>query len=1462
MDKQDLLVSLRNLDRLYERAGFNDAAKFGVLRNAVVRHPDLAQFAAYRGALTYDALHTAVQDYATSKVTFGQTSHSYSPEVAPQQEDTLSTDQSMASKVDELADQLKDLTLLIKGMRKPEKTVEIKQDDRVCSYCRKPGHTANRCESNPHRNTRCSNCNKIGHSAATCWSAKRENGQKAPSTLATAQSESQAEMRLQAKETPSPVSFVGVVNDEDVVATTKRTAEGEPLPKQPRGEGPQTMSELTRTTIQPTSRPPSVPTIGETQQKMLRTYGVPKAAKKPKNKRKERKSKKESIQEHVGKYNVITEFANAPAGLTFGQLVRGDAIEAVKMIRKLLGRGMATTASADLSSGPIPTRVLRKVNVRVYGTTCSALLDSGAVPNIMSLPLAELLSLSPKDIGKKIRVADGSISRCVGVLTDIPVAFDNIVVPTNFLVVSSPPCDLLLGVELMNTLKASIDFGRQTLQISYEGERTKLNLEPDYLKIPPLPSDSEDGTDSEDFTSDSDTTGDEGGESSDEEFVLTVAQEPPYEPDTVSDADTSQDLPGHWERATLNDSYTARGDNKESNKDLAFDPVNVCVTQETPIESTSNKSHNRTPPSLKEGEIQDEIEKEDQMHELLARLAHLPRKAQEELFQIIQSLEIAAWSFDDLRPSQVPYHHSFDLEDNNPIHFRSRRAPPIHQKVIREQVDKMLEAGIITPSVSAWSFPVVIATKKGGTYRFCVDYRTLNAKMKADKWPLPKIEEIFDDLQGSTYFSTLDLFSGYWQVRLSEPCKEKTTFVCRYGTYKFEVMPFGLMNAPSTFQRMMDDVFRNLEFVRVYLVDVIVFSPDLDSHLVRLRAVFNVLSHVGLKLKISKCSFAHSAVRLLGHIVNHEGLQVDPEKTAIIQEMKVPTNKTELRSFLGLAGYYRRFIKGFAQISATLHEATSRTKPFIWTHEMTSSFNDLKNRLVSPPILAMPNFSLPFVVETDASNVAVGAVLAQTQEDGKVHPVQYASRTMSAAERKYSACEREALAVVFALRKFRVYLLSDVPFVVVTDHHALSYAFKKKDIHGRLARWMDFLAEYEFTVQYRPGTENTAADFLSRQTDGARAKVLSDMDEGDLALAFAPEIEEPFEDLEPFCQEVARYLLGYQLVETDANKRKSIRRAAKNFLIWDDGLFRRTPKGPRAIPTRNARPALLRCFHDDIGHWDVATTKQFILDRFWWPDVHRDIHLYVRSCHDCQVMKPIPAYHSTLHIPLTHLFDVFSIDFAGPLPKTKNGNQYVLIAVEHLTGWPMACPTRDSTSSAVIEFLQNHLIHAFGPPSSIISDNATCFAADATREFLAHHGIKWRPVLAYAPMSNGRAERMVGTIKRSLGKTAYRNRKKWDEEVPFVVYGYRRRQMSEGFSPFELMYGVPPRMQGNDAKPLLNCTTDAHRELELMAVTSARAARVVRQRLSFVIPTPTFRRWSNTVAEYIVVYVQTLNVLR
>ena len=243
----------------------------------------------------------------------------------------------------------------------------------------------------------------------------------------------------------------------------------------------------------------------------------------------------------------------------------------------------------------------------------------------------------------------------------------------------------------------------------------------------------------------------------------------------------------------------------------------------------------------------------------------------------------------------------------------------------------MEEAGIIKPSVSAWSFPVVIVRKKGGKPRFCVDYRLLNSKMKPDKWPLRNIEEIFDDLEGSKVFSTLDLFSGYWQVRMGEECKEKTTFVCCYGTFQFEVMPFGLMNALSTFQRMMDYVFRDILFVRVYLDDVVVFSDSMSSHVEHMLQVFEAIAKSGLKLKIEKCAFAQSQTKLLRHVFSAEGIAVDQEKISAIVEIPEPRTVTEMRSFLGLAGYYRRLIPRFAEVSSVLHAATSAKVMFSFT---------------------------------------------------------------------------------------------------------------------------------------------------------------------------------------------------------------------------------------------------------------------------------------------------------------------------------------------------------------------------------------------------------------------------------------------------------------------------------------------------------------------------------------------------
>ena len=336
---------------------------------------------------------------------------------------------------------------------------------------------------------------------------------------------------------------------------------------------------------------------------------------------------------------------------------------------------------------------------------------------------------------------------------------------------------------------------------------------------------------------------------------------------------------------------------------------------------------------------------------------HLSPSDRRVISESLKDYGIIAWSFHDLRKADVPVKHSFELEDDTPVYHQPRRLSPKHNEVVRSEIDRMLEAGIITPASSAWSFPVVIATKKDGKPRFCVDYRILNRKIKPDRWPLPRIEEIFDELGGNSLFTTLDLFSGYWQIRMDTACKEMTTFVTRYSTYKFEVMPFGLMNAPSTFQRMMDEMVKDLPFVRAYLDDVVVFSKNMEEHVSHLRILFETLSQRGLKLKIVKCFFAQPKVELLGHIVSHDGVSVDPAKISAIRDVAPPQTASELRSFLGLAGYYRRFIKGFADISASLFPYTSSGRSFEWTEQINQAFWTLKEELTSAPVLSFPSLT-------------------------------------------------------------------------------------------------------------------------------------------------------------------------------------------------------------------------------------------------------------------------------------------------------------------------------------------------------------------------------------------------------------------------------------------------------------------------------------------------------------------------
>ena len=429
-----------------------------------------------------------------------------------------------------------------------------------------------------------------------------------------------------------------------------------------------------------------------------------------------------------------------------------------------------------------------------------------------------------------------------------------------------------------------------------------------------------------------------------------------------------------------------------------------------------------------------------------------------------------------------------DTEGSTPCKQPPRRMPFVVRQEVAKQLRDMQRNGVIQPSASPWSSPVVMVRKRDGSHRFCVDYRALNAVTKADTFPLPRVDDLLDCLGGARYFSTLDLASGFWQIPVEPASREKTAFATPHGLFEFLVMPFGLTNAPAVFQRLMQRVLTGLNpsdgdmFVTAYLDDILVFSRTLSDHIDHLAAVIGRLREANLKLKPSKCKFARREVEYLGHLITPGGLHPNVRLTSAIQAFPRPKNLPEVRRFLGMASYYRRFIPNFARIAQPLHRLTGKDVPFTWSDEAESAFVTLKSKLVTPPVLAYPRFGEEFTLETDASIQGLGAVLSQKQDDGKLHPIAYASRALNGAERNYGVTELETLAVVWAMSHFRSHLYGG-RVTVLTDHTAVKAVLESPNPTGKHARW--WTRVYGTGVQtvhitYRAGKDNASADALSR----------------------------------------------------------------------------------------------------------------------------------------------------------------------------------------------------------------------------------------------------------------------------------------------------------------------------------------------------------------------------------------------
>ena len=425
--------------------------------------------------------------------------------------------------------------------------------------------------------------------------------------------------------------------------------------------------------------------------------------------------------------------------------------------------------------------------------------------------------------------------------------------------------------------------------------------------------------------------------------------------------------------------------------------------------------------------------------------------------------------------------HTIDTGTEKPVKERLRRADIGKRKIVEDETEKMLKAGVIEPSTSPWASPIVLVTKKDGTVRFCVDYRRLNAITKCDAYPLPRIDDTLDALSGMKFFSTLDCQSGYWQLKLADSDKEKSAFITHQGLFQFAVMPFGLSNAPATFERLMDRVLAGLLWERalVYLDDVIVYGRTFDEALENLAMVFQRYRNANLKLKGKKCDFFKLSINFLGHVISEAGVACDPDKLSAVKEWPVPTNQKELRGFYGLCSYYRRFVPMFAEVTDPLAQMMGKKSNFAWNEEAQKSFDTMKQLLCEPPVLALPNDTSNFILDCDASDQSIGAVLSIVVDDEE-KVIAYASKALNKAQRQYCVTKKELLAVVTFLQKFKHYLRGRA-IIVRSDHSSLQWLLRFKEPEGLLARWLTILSQYNFSIVHRPGNLHANADALSRR---------------------------------------------------------------------------------------------------------------------------------------------------------------------------------------------------------------------------------------------------------------------------------------------------------------------------------------------------------------------------------------------
>lgn len=761
--------------------------------------------------------------------------------------------------------------------------------------------------------------------------------------------------------------------------------------------------------------------------------------------------------------------------------------------------------------------------------------------------------------------------------------------------------------------------------------------------------------------------------------------------------------------------------------------------------------------------------------------------------------------------------HSIDTGFAQPIKQRHYPISPAIQSLMYVELDRMLQMGVIERSQSPWNSPISVARKPNGKVRLCLDARALNGVTTKDAYPMPNIDGILSRLKDTHIISSVDLKDAFWQIGLTEASKEKTAFsVPGRPHYQFRRMPFGLCNSAQTMCRLMDMVIPSelREHVFVYIDDLLIVSADMETHFLRLRQVAESLRKANLTINVEKSKFLLKSITYLGHIVGGGCLKADPERVRAVFEYPTPKTIRQVRSFLGMAGWYRRFIANFSAISAPITDLLGNNKKLNWTPQAQSSFETLKEKLTSAPVLTHPDFSRPFYIQCDASITGVGAVLYQLDSEGHERPIAYMSKKLNSAQRNYTITELECLAAVLSIKKFRGYV-EGMEFTVITDHASLKWLMGQKDLSGRLARWSLKLQGFNFTIEHRKGSENIVPDALSRieiESISLPEKVL------DIDLASPHFEDEEYVNLRETITLNSHRLPDLKIIDKKVYKRNEF---ASGDLQVDSTIWKLWVPEAMRLP-------LIKSAHlpPMAAHCGIGKTLERLKRFFYWPGITVDVRNTIKECETCSETK---APNITLRPPMGQQmsserpFQFIYSDLLGPYPRSRKGNTYILVVLDKFTKFVLLHPLKKASASEVATFIEQHFIQMFGVPETLYTDNGVQYRSKQFLQLVRKYGINHLTSAIHAPQANA-SERVNRSILAAIRSYIDSDQNTWDENLQAIASSLRSSiHGATKTNPYSAVFGQKMMQHGSAYQILRNLQALSSGELEALPPTEFRS---------------------------------------